>query len=55
MGALAGKTRIIVTHQSHILPLMDKVIYMDEGEIKFIGRPQELKRIEAQLDHLVDA
>lgn len=51
---LAGKTRILVTHQAHVLPLMDRVVYMDKNEIKFIGTPTELDKIEVALDILID-
>jgi ABC-type multidrug transport system fused ATPase/permease subunit len=34
---LAGKTRILVTHQVHLLPFMDKIIVMDNGRLKAFG------------------
>lgn len=32
-GALAGKTRILVTHALHFLPLVDRIIVMENGKI----------------------
>lgn len=37
-GVLAGKTRILVTHQVHLLPFFDKIIVMDAGQVKAYGR-----------------
>ncbi|KAK4055619.1 hypothetical protein OIV83_000165 [Microbotryomycetes sp. JL201] len=41
-GALAGKTRILVTHALHFLPKVDYVITMDHGEIQEQGTFAEL-------------
>lgn len=41
---LEGKTRIIVTQSYYLLPIVDKVIYLDEGEVKFYGNFVELKQ-----------
>jgi ABC-type multidrug transport system fused ATPase/permease subunit len=35
---LAGKTRILVTHQVHLLPFFDKIIVMDNGQVKACGK-----------------
>lgn len=51
---LKGKTRILVTHQAHVLPLMDRVIYIDDNEVKFFGTPADLNKIEKALDHMMD-
>lgn len=36
-SCLAGKTRILVTHQVHLLPYFDKIIVMDAGQVKACG------------------
>ncbi|KAL2917874.1 hypothetical protein HK105_202747 [Polyrhizophydium stewartii] len=41
-GALAGKTRILVTHQLHFLPRVDYVVVMSDGEIAEQGTFSEL-------------
>ncbi|KAJ3010103.1 hypothetical protein HKX48_007579 [Thoreauomyces humboldtii] len=41
-GALKNKTRILVTHQLHVLPQVDFVICMKNGEIVESGRYQDL-------------
>ncbi|KAJ3116045.1 hypothetical protein HK100_001174, partial [Physocladia obscura] len=41
-NALAGRTRILVTHQLHFLPQCDKVIVMKDGYIAEQGTYQEL-------------
>ncbi|KAI8804246.1 P-loop containing nucleoside triphosphate hydrolase protein [Cladochytrium replicatum] len=40
--ALAGKTRILVTHQLHFVPRADLVIMMKDGQIAEFGTVQEL-------------
>ncbi|KAJ3219439.1 Multidrug resistance-associated protein 1 [Dinochytrium kinnereticum] len=46
MEALSTKTRILVTHQLHLLPHSDNVIVMDQGRITEIGGYVELMRTE---------
>ncbi|KAJ4837828.1 Multidrug resistance-associated protein 9 [Turnera subulata] len=41
---LRGKTRILVTNQLHSLPLVDKLVFLDEGMIKEEGTFEELSR-----------
>jgi ATP-binding cassette subfamily C (CFTR/MRP) protein 1 len=41
-GLLKEKTRILVTHAVQYFHLMDKIIFMDEGEIKWQGTFKEL-------------
>ncbi|KAJ1533089.1 hypothetical protein HK096_005698, partial [Nowakowskiella sp. JEL0078] len=41
-GVLAGKTRILVTHQLHYLPDVDYIVVMKSGEISEQGKFQEL-------------
>lgn len=43
MGALSGKTRILVTHALHFLPHVDNIILMEDGRITETGTYQELK------------
>mmetsp|Transcript_13658 Transcript_13658/g.13206 ORF Transcript_13658/g.13206 Transcript_13658/m.13206 type:complete len:1517 (+) Transcript_13658:272-4822(+) len=42
MGALKDKTRVLVTHQVHLLHLCDLVLIMDEGKVKAFGSYEEL-------------
>ncbi|KAL6591713.1 P-loop containing nucleoside triphosphate hydrolase protein [Neocallimastix sp. 'constans'] len=42
LGALGNKTRILVTHQLHVLPSVDYVIYIDNGCINEQGTYSEL-------------
>ena len=43
LGALKGKTRILVTHNTNFLNLVDRVIVMDSGSIAETGRLEDLK------------
>ncbi|CAG8704303.1 27994_t:CDS:2, partial [Dentiscutata erythropus] len=43
-GALANKTRILVTHHLHYLPHVDYIICMEEGEIAEQGTYEELMK-----------
>ena len=43
LGALAGKTRILVTHALHFLPQVDYILFMDEGRITEQGTFEELR------------
>ena len=40
---LSGKTRILVTHALQYVSFADRIIYMKEGEIKWIGTYNEIK------------
>ncbi|XP_046557639.1 multidrug resistance-associated protein 1-like isoform X2 [Haliotis rubra] len=44
-GILRDKTRVLVTHGIHWLPLVDVIVVMDQGEISEVGSYEEL------LDH----
>ncbi|QRV93840.1 ABC transporter transmembrane region [Ceratobasidium sp. AG-Ba] len=52
-GPLAGKTRILVTHQLHVLPYVDEVIYMDNGRIVERGTYADLVAAGGQFSQLV--
>ena len=43
LGALSGKTRILVTHALHFLPYVDNIILMDDGRVAEQGTYKELK------------
>ncbi|KAF9357787.1 hypothetical protein BGX34_009218 [Mortierella sp. NVP85] len=53
MGALQGKTRVLVTHQLHVLPQVDYVICMKDGEIAERGTFQELMEKEGEFSSLM--
>ena len=40
---LSDKTRILVTHALQYVPFANRIIYMNKGEIKWIGTYQEIK------------
>lgn len=42
-GALAGKTRLLVTHAIHFLPHVDNVILLEDGRVAETGTYAELK------------
>lgn len=39
---LAGRTRILVTHQLRVLSRVDRIIYLDQQKVKFCGTYGEL-------------
>ena len=43
---LSGKTRILVTHALQYVSFSDRIIYMNKGEIKWIGTYEEIKEQE---------
>ena len=43
LGALKGKTRILVTHNTNFLNLVDRVVVMEDGFISETGKLTELK------------
>lgn len=51
--SLAGKTRILVTHALHFLPLVDRIIVMDNGKIMEEGTYNELLDAEGAVSYLV--
>ena len=40
---LKGKTRIIVTHALQYLKYMDRIFYMKDGRISWIGKYEEIE------------
>ncbi|KAM7523629.1 hypothetical protein LguiA_013531 [Lonicera macranthoides] len=55
MGALAGKTVLLVTHQVDFLPAFDSVILMTAGEIKHASPYHQLLASSQEFQDLVDA
>ncbi len=43
-GMLAGRTRVLVTHNLSFLDQMDKIVLLDEGRIVASGKYEDLKR-----------
>ncbi|ESL05506.1 multidrug resistance protein A [Trypanosoma rangeli SC58] len=41
LGRLAHKTRVLVTHQLHLLPQADTVVVMGDGAVRFAGGREE--------------
>ncbi|KAH8891949.1 P-loop containing nucleoside triphosphate hydrolase protein [Thozetella sp. PMI_491] len=41
-GLLANKCRILATHQLHVLPRCDRILWLEEGRVKAQGTYQEL-------------
>ena len=40
---LGDKTRVLVTHQTHVIPKADLVIALEKGSVAFMGTPSEFK------------
>jgi len=55
LGALEGKTRVLVTHQLHVLPQVDYVICMKDGVIVERGTFHELMAKEGEFSTLMKA
>jgi ATP-binding cassette, subfamily C (CFTR/MRP), member 4 len=43
LGALAGKTRVLVTHHVHLLHLCDLIVVLDNGSVKASGTYKQLR------------
>ena len=51
---LAGKTRVLVTHQVHLLNQCDKVVVLVDGELKAVGSFEELvNRTDINIDDIL--
>lgn len=55
MGALAGKTVLLVTHQVDFLPAFDCVLFMSDGEIVNAAPYRQLLASSKEFQSLVDA
>ncbi|CAL5409212.1 unnamed protein product [Camellia sinensis] len=55
MGALAGKTVILVTHQVDFLPTFDSILLMSEGKIVEAATYNQLLACSQQFQNLVNA
>jgi len=53
-GLLAGKTRILVTHQMQYLPMADRIVVLEQGQVVACGTYKELTVAGECLEHLVD-
>jgi len=54
-GSLQNKTRILVTHQLHLLPKVDYIIVMKDGRIEEQGEYKELMQRNGELFKLMKA
>ena len=43
VNELRGRTRILVTHQLHVLPKVDRILYLDKKQILFDGNLKDFK------------
>jgi ABC-type multidrug transport system ATPase subunit len=50
---LAGRTRILVTHALHFLPLVDRILVIDNGKIAEEGTYSELVKAGGAFSYLV--
>ncbi|KAF9581339.1 hypothetical protein BGW38_001686 [Lunasporangiospora selenospora] len=53
LGALQGKTRVLVTHQLHVLPQVDYIICLKDGEIAERGTFQDLMNSNGEFSELM--
>ncbi|ORX63493.1 hypothetical protein BCR32DRAFT_330852 [Anaeromyces robustus] len=53
LGALANKTRILVTHHLHVLPRVDYIIVMKNGRIEEQGEYEELMKNDGEFSRLM--
>ena len=53
-GILAGRTRLLVTHQVQFLPACDMVVVMEEGQVSACGTFEELLSRGVDFQHLVE-
>jgi ABC-type transport system involved in cytochrome bd biosynthesis fused ATPase/permease subunit len=54
VGALARRTRVLVTHQLQYLNAVDKIVVMKAGQISEIGTYDELMAAKGELAQLVN-
>eukprot|EP00262_Sarcandra_glabra_P022425 TRINITY_DN992_c0_g3_i1.p1 TRINITY_DN992_c0_g3~~TRINITY_DN992_c0_g3_i1.p1 ORF type:complete len:1485 (+),score=238.04 TRINITY_DN992_c0_g3_i1:211-4665(+) len=55
MGALSGKTVLLVTHQVDFLPAFDSILLMSDGEILHAGSYHELLASSREFQNLINA
>ena len=55
LSHLKEKTCILVTHQLHVLSKADRILYLDDGEIKFLGNYLELQQTELDLSKILSS
>ncbi|EDV27211.1 uncharacterized protein TRIADDRAFT_54940 [Trichoplax adhaerens] len=53
-GLLSGSTRILVTHQVHMLDKADQIVALENGEINYKGSPKELTDKGIDFEKLLD-
>lgn len=53
LGALAGKTRILVTHALHFLPHVDNIIVLDNGRVAEVGTYKDLRAANGTFARLI--
>lgn len=53
IGALAGKTRILVTHALHFLPNVDHIIVLEDGHVSETGSYNELLAANGAFSRLI--
>lgn len=52
-GLLANKARVLATHQLHVLPRCDRIVWLDGGHIKAQGSYQQLMAENAEFAELM--
>ncbi|KAF9430894.1 hypothetical protein BGZ76_000670 [Entomortierella beljakovae] len=55
LGALQGKTRVLVTHQLHVLPQVDYIICIKDGEVVERGTFHDLMTNDGEFSSLMKA
>ena len=53
-GLLANKARVLATHQLHVLPKVDRIIWMKEGGIHKVGTFNELMQDDAEFQKIME-
>jgi ATP-binding cassette subfamily C (CFTR/MRP) protein 1 len=53
-GLLANKARVLATHQLHVLPKVDRIIWMKEGSIYKVATFNELMQDDAEFQKIME-
>lgn len=53
-GLLANKARVLATHQLHVLPKVDRIIWMKEGSIHKVATFNELMHDDAEFQKIME-